>query len=45
MTNQEYPPRPSKYNGLTPVNITSHRERDDNYKHVIVQLDPRWRII
>ena len=45
MTNQEYPPRPSKYTGLTPVNITSHRERDDNYQHVIVQLDPRWRII
>lgn len=38
-------PRPSNYNGLTPVYITSHRERDDNYQSVIVQLDPRWRII
>ena len=39
------PTTPSKHNGLTPVYITSHRERDDNYKGVIVQLDPRWRII
>ena len=23
----------------------SHRERDDNYKKVIIQLAPRWRII
>ena len=39
------PPTPSKHNGLTPVYITSHRERDDNYQSVIVQLAPRWRII
>lgn len=39
------PPTPSKHNGLTPVYITSHRERDDNYQSVIVRLDPRWRII
>ena len=45
MTNLKYPPRPSEYNGLTPVYITSHRERDDNYQGVIVQLAPRWRII
>jgi hypothetical protein len=41
----KYPPRPSEYTGLTPLYITSHRERDDNYQSVIVQLDPRWRII
>ena len=41
----KYPPRPSEYTGLTPLYITSHRERDDNYQGVIVQLDPRWRII
>ena len=42
---QKHPPRPSKYTGLTPTDNPSHRERDDNYKGVIVQLDPRWRII
>ena len=41
----KHPPRPSKYTGLTPIVIPSHRERDDNYQGVIVQLDPRWRII
>jgi hypothetical protein len=40
-----HPTHPSKHAGLTPVYIPSHRERDDNYKGVIVQLDPRWRII
>ena len=45
MTNLKYPPHPSEYTGLTPLYITSHRERDDNYQGVIVQLDPRWRII
>ena len=45
MTNLKYPPRPSKYTGLTPIDNPSHRERDDNYQGVIVQLDPRWRII
>ena len=39
------PPTPSKHAGLTPVYIPSHRERDDNYQGVIVQLAPRWRII
>ena len=38
-------PYPSRYTGLTPIVIPSHRERDDNYPGVIVQLDPRWRII
>jgi hypothetical protein len=45
MTNLKYPPRPSKYTGLTPIDNPSHRERDDNYQGVIVQLAPRWRII
>ena len=40
-----HPPRPSKYTGLTLIDNPSHRERDDNYQGVIVQLDPRWRII
>ena len=31
--------------GLTPVYNASHRERDDGYSKVILQLAPRWRII
>ena len=42
---QKHPPRPSKYTGVTPIDNPSHRERDDNYQGVIVQLAPRWRII
>ena len=38
-------PPPDKYTGLTPVYIASHRERDDSYTKVILQLAPRWRII
>ena len=38
-------PPHDKYTGLTPIYIPSHRERDDNYQHVIVQLASRWRII
>ena len=45
MTNLKYPHRPSKYTGLTPIDNPSHRERDDNYQRVIVELAPRWRII
>ena len=45
MTDLKYPPRPSKYIGLTPVYNASHRERDDTYGKVILQLAPRWRII
>ena len=40
-----HPTLPSEYTGLTPLYITSHRERDDNYQGVVVQLDLRWRII
>mgnify|MGYP001161467891 CR=1 FL=1 len=38
-------PPPDKYTGLTPVYNASHRERDDSYGKVILQLAPRWRII
>jgi hypothetical protein len=40
-----HPTHPSKHAGLTPIDNPSHRERDDNYQGVIVQLAPRWRII
>jgi hypothetical protein len=45
MSISTHPPRPSEYTGLTPIDNPSHRERDDNYQGVIVQLAPRWRII
>ncbi|MDP4065780.1 hypothetical protein IMCC1933_21290 [Rhodobacteraceae bacterium IMCC1933] len=38
-------PPSSLYTGLTPVYNPSHRERDDSYGKVILQLAPRWRII
>jgi hypothetical protein len=38
-------PPPSSYSGLTAVYNTSHRERDDNYRNVILHTLPRWRII
>ena len=38
-------PPSSLYTGLTPVYNGSHRERDDSYGKVILQLAPRWRII
>ena len=38
-------PPPYKYTGLTPVYNASHREKEDNYHGVILQLAPRWRII
>lgn len=40
----QHPPRIDKSDVQTPAN-TSHRERDDNYAVVIVQLAPRWRVI
>ena len=45
MTIHNHPPLPSLYTGLTPVYNPSHRERDDSYTKVILQLAPRWRII
>jgi len=38
-------PPSSLYTGLTPVYNASHRERDDSYGKVILQLAPCWRII
>jgi len=45
MTFHNHPTRPSLYTGLTPVYNASHRESDDSYGKVILQLAPRWRII
>ena len=45
MADLKYPTLPSLYNDLTPVYNASHRERDDRYSQVILQLAPRWRII
>ena len=39
------PPGPRDILGLTPVYNASHRERDDSYSKVVLQLAPRWRII
>ena len=45
MTIHDHPTRTSDILGLTPVYNASHRERDDSYSKVILQLAPRWRII
>lgn len=45
MTIHNHPPLPSLYTDITPVYNASHRERDDSYTKVILQLAPRWRII
>ena len=45
MTIHNHPPLPSLYTGLTPVYNASHRESDDGYTNIILQLAPRWRII
>lgn len=39
------PHPPSKQGGVDAIVANSHRERDDSYHSVIVQLAPRWRII
>ena len=31
--------------GVDIDNVHSHRERDDSYSKIIIQLAPRWRII
>ena len=38
-------PPSKKLRGAAVKAPISHRERDDNYTRVIVQLAPRWRII
>ena len=45
MTIHNHPPLTSLYTDITPVYNASHRERDDSYTKVILQLAPRWRII
>ena len=45
MTIHDHPPLPSLYTGVTPVYNVSHRESDDSYDKVVLQLAPRWRII
>ena len=45
MTIHNHPLLPSLYTGLTPVYNASHRESDDSYTNIILQLAPRWRII
>jgi hypothetical protein len=45
MTFHNHPTRPSLYTGVTPVYNVSHRESDDSYGKVVLQLAPRWRII
>ena len=45
MTIHDHPTRTSDILGLPPVYNASHRERDDGYSKVILQLAPRWRII
>ena len=45
MTIHDHPTRTSDILGLTPVYNASHRESDDSYGKVVLQLAPRWRII
>ena len=45
MTIHDHPTRPTDIYSVTPIYNGSHRERDDSYGKVIVQLAPRWRII
>ena len=45
MGNFSIPTTPSKNSGGGSPQPPSHRERDDHYAIVIVQLGPRWRII
>ena len=45
MKNFKTPRHLSIYDGVDIDNGHSHRERDDNYSKVIIQLAPRWRII
>jgi hypothetical protein len=35
----------SLFTGVTPVYNVSHRESDDSYGKVVLQLAPRWRVI
>jgi len=41
----ETPSSPSNNEHVDIAEGKSHRERDDNYRKVIIHLSPRWRII
>ena len=45
MAIHDHPTRPNDIYSVTPVYNVSHRERDDSYGKVVLQLAPRWRII
>ena len=46
MTDLRNTPPPSTLNrGVAYTKTPSHRERDDNYAYVVVQLAPRYRVI
>lgn len=45
MANASNPPVPPAIDGCRSTQTYSHRERDDNYRLVIVWLAPRWRVI
>ena len=45
MKNFKTPRHLSIYDGVDISESHSHRERDENYSKVIIQLAPRWRII
>lgn len=45
MANISKPPVPPAIDGCRSTQTYSHRERDDNYRSVIVWLAPRWRVI
>jgi len=46
MTTKAQTPHPRADNGGVDITEShSHRERDDSYSKVIIQLAPRWRII
>ena len=45
MANASNPPVPPAIDGCRSTQTYSHRERDDNYRSVVVRLSPRWRVI
>ena len=46
MTNPRNTPPPSTPSmGVASTNTPSHRERDENYAYIVVQLAPRYRVI
>ena len=42
---RETPPPSALCTGVAYSKIPSHRERDDNYADIVVQLAPRYRVI